>query len=72
MNTTIDTRIVRNKSITMLLAVAVSVLLPQLFHAVGAVSGLGAALGSTFLPMHLPVLLAGLIAGPVEIGRAHV
>ncbi|EEG31587.1 hypothetical protein CLOSTMETH_00802 [[Clostridium] methylpentosum DSM 5476] len=65
MNTTIDTRIVRNKSITMLLAVAVSVLLPQLFHAVGAVSGLGAALGSTFLPMHLPVLLAGLIAGPV-------
>ena len=55
MNTTIDTRIVRNKSITMLLAVAVSVLLPQLFHAVGAVSGLGAALGSTFLPMHLPV-----------------
>ena len=65
MNTTIDTRIVRNKSITMLLAVAVSVLLPQLFHAVGAVSGLGAALGSTFLPMHLPVLLAGLIAAPV-------
>ncbi len=65
MNTTIDTRIVRNKSITVLLAVAVSVLLPQLFHAVGAVSGLGAVLGSTFLPMHLPVLLAGLVAGPV-------
>jgi len=27
-------------------------------------SGLGSALGETFLPMHLPILLVGLLAGP--------
>lgn len=45
-------------------AVAGAVVLPQLFHVLGAVSGLGTALGETFLPMHLPVLLVGLLAGP--------
>lgn len=42
-----------------------AVALPQLFHVMGAVSGLGTALGETFLPMHLPVILTGLLAGPV-------
>lgn len=46
-------------------AIVAAVLLPQIFHAVGAVSGLGTALGETFLPMHLPILLVGLTAGPV-------
>lgn len=45
-------------------ALAAAVALPQVFHAVGAVSGLGTALGETFLPMHLPILLVGLTAGP--------
>ena len=45
-------------------AVVAAVALPQLFHALGAVSGLGTALGETFLPMHIPVLLIGLMAGP--------
>ena len=45
-------------------AVAAAVILPQLFHLMGAVSGLGTALGETFLPMHLPIILAGLLAGP--------
>ena len=45
-------------------ALAAAVALPQVFHAVGAVSGLGTALGETFLPMHLPILLVGLTACP--------
>lgn len=52
------------KTLTAAAAVLAAVALPQIFHAVGAVSGLGSALGETFLPMHLPVLLAGLLAGP--------
>ena len=45
-------------------AIAGAVVIPQLFHVMGAVSGLGTALGETFLPMHLPIILAGLMAGP--------
>lgn len=36
--------------------VAIGLVLPMLFHTVG--------LGATFLPMHIPVLLAGLFVGP--------
>lgn len=53
------------KAITAVTAIAAAVLLPQLFHAIGVVSGTGAALGSALLPMHIPVLLAGYICGPV-------
>ena len=35
-------------------AIAGAVALPQLFHMVGALSGLGTAPGEIFLPMHLP------------------
>lgn len=56
--------VIRNKTITTAIAIVAAVALPQIFHAVGAVSGLGSALGETFLPMQLPVLLAGLLAGP--------
>lgn len=45
-------------------AIAAAVAVPQLFHFLGAVSGLGTALGETFLPMHLPIILVGLLAGP--------
>lgn len=40
-------------------AVVGAVAVPQLFHVMGAVSGLGTALGETFLPMHLPIILVG-------------
>lgn len=55
----------KTKTAATAVAVVAAVALPQLFHAVGAVSGLGTALGETFLPMHLPVLLIGMMAGPV-------
>lgn len=41
------------------LLMATSILLPQLFHLVG-----GPAAGGLFLPMHIPVLIAGLLLGP--------
>lgn len=53
------------KTIAIICAVAASVILPQIFHLIGAASGLGTAVGAAFLPMHIPVLLAGFIAGPV-------
>lgn len=39
------------------LFIALGVLIPQLFHLIGA--------GPIFLPMHIPVLLAGFLVGPV-------
>ncbi len=53
------------KITTILLAVASAIALPQIFHAVGAISGTGAEIGSALLPMHIPVLLAGFLGGPV-------
>jgi niacin transporter len=42
------------------LLLAISVVLPLVFHLAG-----GPPSGALFLPMHIPVLLAGLILGPV-------
>lgn len=52
------------QTIAALLAIIGAVAVPQIFHALGDVSGLGTALGETFLPMHLPIILVGLLAGP--------
>lgn len=46
-------------------AILASILLPQLFHAAGVLSGIGSAAGTAFLPMHIPVLLAGFLGGPL-------
>ena len=46
------------KLVTTGLLIAVSVLLPQVFHLFG-----GAALGRIFLPMHIGIFLIGFIAG---------
>lgn len=54
----------KTQTIATILAIIGAVAVPQLFHAIGAISGTGTALGETFLPMHLPILLVGLIAGP--------
>lgn len=55
---------VKTKVLATAAAVVASVVLPQVFHGLGSVSGLGTALGETFLPMHLPVLMLGFLAGP--------
>ena len=43
------------------LHIAVGILLPQVFHLIG-----GSAAGQIFLPMHIPVMLAGFLLGPVS------
>lgn len=55
---------VKAQTLATISAIVGAVAIPQLFHAVGAVTGLGTALGETFLPMHLPIILVGLLAGP--------
>lgn len=52
------------QTLATLAAIVGAVAVPQFFHLLGAVSGLGTALGETFLPMHLPIILVGLLAGP--------
>lgn len=39
---------------------AIGVVLPQLFHAIG-----GPAMGKVFLPLHIAVLMGGLLLGPM-------
>lgn len=55
---------IKTQTLATIAAIIGAVAVPQLFHAIGAVSGLGTALGETFLPMHLPIILVGLLAGP--------
>lgn len=55
---------VKAQTLAALAAIIGAVVLPQIFHVMGAVSGLGTKLGEVFLPMHLPIILAGLLAGP--------
>ena len=55
---------VKTQTLATIGAVIGAVVLPQIFHVMGALSGLGTALGEIFLPMHLPILLVGLLAGP--------
>lgn len=64
MNKVITKKSTASRIVTILAAIAASVILPQIFHAIGVVSGTGAALGSALLPMHIPVILAGFIGGP--------
>lgn len=45
-------------------AIIGAVAVPQVFHVIGAASGMGTSLGEIFLPMHLPIILVGMLAGP--------
>lgn len=69
-NSTAIRRIEKNKlsikaqTFATLAAILGAVALPQLFHVLGAASGVGTSLGAAFLPMHLPIILVGLLAGP--------
>lgn len=74
MNTTsvINRKAIITKIIAALAAVTASVALPQIFHAIGMISGTGSAVGAAFLPMHIPVILAGMLFGPVVGAAAGV
>lgn len=55
---------VKAQTLATLAAIAAAVAIPQLFHVVGAISGMDTSIGEIFLPMHLPIILVGLLAGP--------
>lgn len=55
---------VKRQALATVLAVFSAVVLPQVFHLIGWVSGIGNSLGELLLPMHLPIILVGLLAGP--------
>lgn len=52
------------KSLVTAITVTVAVALPWLCHLLGGALGWGAGLGEMLLPMHLPVMLAGIFGGP--------
>ena len=49
-----------------LLCVVCVVVLPQIFHGVGILLGVGGKLGQIFLPMYIPVLIIGFYRGPLS------
>ena len=66
MNTlTLNKKMIAAKTVLIGVSIICAVVLPQIFHAIGIVSGTGAAVGAAFLPMHIPVLIAGFTGGPV-------
>lgn len=66
MNTlTLNKKSIAAKTTLIAVSIICAVALPQIFHAIGIISGTGAAVGSAFLPMHIPVLIAGFLGGPV-------
>lgn len=62
---TLNKKAIAMKTAAAVIAVAAAVLLPQMFHAIGTISGTGSSVGSALLPMQLPVLLCGFIGGPL-------
>ncbi len=55
---------VKAKTVAAASAITCAVALPQIFHTLGAVLNIGTSLGEIFLPMHISILLVGLLAGP--------
>ena len=55
---------IRRKALLTALMVSVAVILPQICHLLGGQLGYGSRLGEMLLPMHLPVMLAGMLWGP--------
>ena len=58
---TLSAAYVGRQALLTAIAVAVAVVLPQLCHLLGGQLGVGTSLGEMLLPMHLPVMLAGLL-----------
>ncbi|MDE6833999.1 MAG: ECF transporter S component [Ruminococcus sp.] len=61
---------VKTQTIGALIALISAVALPQIVHVIGAVSGMGTSLGEIFLPMHMPIILFGLLTGSYSAGIA--
>ena len=61
---------IKAQAIGTVIALISAVALPQIVHVIGAVSGMGTSLGEALLPMHLPIILAGLLGGSYVAGIA--
>ncbi|MDE7094229.1 MAG: ECF transporter S component [Oscillospiraceae bacterium] len=61
---------VKTQTIGAFIALVTAVALPQMVHMIGVASGMGTSLGEIFLPMHLPIILIGLLVGPYAAGTA--
>lgn len=55
-----------------ILAIVAAVAIPQIFHLIGKYCDMGNSLGETYLPMHLPIILAGILVGPYAAGIAGI
>lgn len=55
---------IKVRVIATIISIVAAVALPQALHVFGAMTGLGTLPGETYLPMHLPVIVAGFLAGP--------
>lgn len=69
MQTNVKTKVLprlsfKAQTLALVAALVSAVALPQLFHVIGAVSDLGTTVGASFLPMHLPIMIVGFVAGP--------
>lgn len=62
---TLNRAVIKTQSMAVCAAVIAAVALPQIFHAIGIISGAGAAPGQVFLPMYLPIILVGFLAGAI-------
>ena len=68
MEKTIRSRIIAFSKETAILisAIVAAVLLPQMVHGIGVVTGVGGMLGQILLPMYIPVFVIGFYRGPVS------
>lgn len=55
---------VKTQTIATIIAIVSAVALPQIMHLIGRATGMGNAFGELLLPMHFPIMLVGLLAGP--------
>ncbi len=62
---TLSARSTVSRSLVLVSGVVAAIALPWIFHTVGKISGLGTALGASFLPMHVGVFAAAILAGPL-------
>lgn len=62
----------KRRALYLLLSVAAAVVLPQIVHVAGVLTGTGAALGQALLPMYFPVILLGFCAGPASGAAAGI
>lgn len=55
---------IKKQFLALVLAEIFAILLPQLCHLIGRLTGTGMMIGTVLSPMHFPIIFVGLMAGP--------